>query len=342
MKTALLPLLWVAACLSAVAAPPSPPGTAAIPAAAAADPTNRLAGWIIRLAGSAEVEQGQRITVLEESKTSLFRPVHDGDRIRCRPASAPGSAAPFVEIALLWGGTLRLTNTTAPATITAPAPPAGTPPRIADALRDHLRAGRPRGEFPELILEPTDGSRLRVRDFRGILWQSDRTPSRLTVVLADSNDRVLWRRRDVEGKSEACLDPALREALATAARKSATEFVAELRDDTGQTLERARFSLLPAEDEAELEEALAWWDARSEGVVRRLGRTMVFSQHALHAAAADELDRALAEPGSAGSHGLLLAAITANERAGRPERVRELRRRLEAPPPQSDDLPAAR
>lgn len=187
-----------------------------------------------------------------------------------------------------------------------------------------VRAGGPKGEVVALI-SPKETELVRSEIF-AVRWKPSQTTLKLSlrVYLGET----IWGPEQVEGGVGSFTSTSLVAALKKA--QKARDLHLQLILDEGDGLPRkVKFDLISEANERIVKDRLLVFAEEADGVLKALGRAMVFGEYELYGEAVEELDRALASSQGIGADErnlieLKKIAIMANYKAYNDERVRQL------------------
>ena len=239
-----------------------------------------------------------------DRKTDLYRPLAEGDQLRCQGKGAivvTGWVKPVTD-----GPGIELHASGSKALLYNP---------------EGFAAAAARGE-DDVIRFPARDSRILARDF-AILWRPPGATNQINLsLLSPVTGRTLCSRDVLNGARPRIDSPELVAALiqARSAQPPDKHFVLKL---VGPAFDEMTvpFSVLSSAEETQIENELNEWNS-AEALLRYLGRAHVYRNWKLSMHEAEEAESALKEsPGSPYLRGLCLQA---EDRANNAARVREL------------------
>ena len=184
------------------------------------------------------------------------------------------------------------------------------------------RGGRDKGTVSP-IFSPANGSVVKPDDlvFR---WVPSPALRAFSLEITRAGEGVIWHQEVADGPAGSLTSDSARQVLLEHRDKEGP-LVLKLSDQSDKENELV-FSLLSVKEERSLEQELASWDKKKDGLMRHLGRARVFARHLMLTEVAEEYEAALAEAPE--SRDLLRRTIEAHQRTGNAVRVRELKKRL--------------
>lgn len=253
------------------------------------------------------------------SQRDKGRLLHAGERIRCDK-----------------GGRLLLQLYNRRMRIRCPSdwfPIPHVPPSLTNLARQALEeygrtGGRDRGM--SVIYSPSNRSKVKPATFE-LRWAIKKLSHAFTVAVKEINPRgqEILRLNVRDGTSGRFASDEARRALAQYRTMRGHGPLLLLILDGEREIDTVSFSLLSVQDEATLEQELAFWDKERKGLWRHLGRASAFIRQRMFIDAAEEYEAALAQAPE--SIDLLKRTIGAQRRAGNFAREEELVQRLSRP-----------
>lgn len=282
-----------------------------------------IAGFVEEVRGGANLRKGE-LKVKLDPKRDLRRALHPGE--------------------VVWtdhGGYLRLRlcsnladKNCKPKEITSTSEfrIEARPPAQTDDERKHQEAaqelgrsgGRAMGVLSPFFSPAPDSA---VRPSTLVLrWIRSRELSSFLVSIRDQSHQRLWEKKIANGGAGSLDSNELKQIL-TRFRDQHTKGLLILEvEDKNLIGSQARFSLLTALDEKNLQQELAEWDQETDVLMRHLGRAHAFFLKDMFTEVAEEFEAALWE--TPDSRDLLLRTIQAHRDTGNIARAEILKRRL--------------
>jgi hypothetical protein len=150
-----------------------------------------------------------------------------------------------------------------------------------------VRAGGPKGEGVTII-SPKDSELVQPQAF-AVSWRPSTSQMKLSLRV-HLGERI-WGPEEVDGSMGSFTSDSLVIALKKAQKAGDLHLVLTLDDGRG-SVQRVKFDLISASEQQSLNARLKVFADESDGVLRALGRGLVFSEFELYGEAIEEFDKA--------------------------------------------------
>ncbi len=189
------------------------------------------------------------------------------------------------------------------------------------------RGGAPKGSGMTII-SPRESEVIRPEAF-SIKWEQSEQPVKINISLKINLGEGLWSRKGVVSSTSFFQSDEIVEKLKEAQKADELSLLLIIDDGRSDEPDRIKFRLISLEDEQKLNKRLEEFENEPDEILRRIARSLTFSEFALYTEGVLEMEKALdvvqTQPADVHSKDALMRlAIMANYQAYNDERVKLL------------------